>query len=136
MIEHKIAHLTLIQNVITRMAGNSFLVKGWVITVVAALGAFFTGNPDARVLMIALGVTIVFWFMDGYYLYLERSYRLLYESVANDHFQGSPFQMSVREKNSFGKLMLSIFSLAQVVFYTPIMCVVVFHILKIVFATA
>ena len=35
-MESKIAHLEMVQAVITRMAGNSFLIKGWSVTLVAA----------------------------------------------------------------------------------------------------
>ena len=38
-MESKIAHLKMVQAVITRMAGNSFLIKGWSVTLVAALFA-------------------------------------------------------------------------------------------------
>ena len=38
-MESKIAYLQMIQAVIARMAGNSFLIKGWSVTLVAALFA-------------------------------------------------------------------------------------------------
>ena len=38
--ETKIRYLELIQNVITRMANNSFMLKGWAITLVAAIFAY------------------------------------------------------------------------------------------------
>ena len=37
-MENKRAHLEMIQAVITRMAGNSFLIKGWSVTLVATEG--------------------------------------------------------------------------------------------------
>ena len=39
----KIAHLQMIQAVITRLAGNSFMVKRWSLTLVVALLALAAG---------------------------------------------------------------------------------------------
>ncbi len=38
-MEAKLKHLELSQGVINRMAGNSFLLKGWSVTLVSALFA-------------------------------------------------------------------------------------------------
>jgi hypothetical protein len=35
-MDKKISHLQMLQAVITRMAGNSFLLKGWSVTLVSA----------------------------------------------------------------------------------------------------
>ena len=42
----EIAHLQMIQAVITRMASNSFLIKGWSVTLVAALFALAAANTN------------------------------------------------------------------------------------------
>ena len=44
MMEVKLKHLEMIQAVITRMAKNSFLLKGWSITLTAAIFALGTGT--------------------------------------------------------------------------------------------
>ena len=46
-MESKIAYLQMIQAVIARMAGNSFLIKGWSVTLVAALFALAAANTNA-----------------------------------------------------------------------------------------
>lgn len=78
-------HLEFIQNVITRMNSNSFSLKGLMITVVAALSAFFVGNYDQTTgiiyLAIAILLVVVFWFLDAYYLMMERQYRRLYNDA-------------------------------------------------------
>ena len=48
MNEATIRHLEFIQNVITRMNTNSFLIKGWMITLVSALFVFAAKDSDAR----------------------------------------------------------------------------------------
>lgn len=75
-------HLTLIQGVVTRMAANSFLIKGWTITLVAGLSAFASEKSDRSLAWIAVGVVIVFAFLDAFYLAIERAYRTLYADVA------------------------------------------------------
>jgi hypothetical protein len=74
-------HLKLIQAVIMRLAGNSFLLKGWSVTLVAGLAALTKTQGDRSFAWIALGVVAVFWFLDSYYLALERAYRDLYRDV-------------------------------------------------------
>ena len=41
MNEKKLKHLELIQGVITRMSGNLFTLRGWMITIVVGLSALF-----------------------------------------------------------------------------------------------
>lgn len=81
-------HLAFIQDVITRMNSNSFNLKGLTITIVAALGAFFVNDYDEGTavvyLAIALLLVLIFWFLDAYYLKMERQYRLLYEAAVKD----------------------------------------------------
>ena len=90
-----IEHLKLIQNVITRMAGNSFLIKGWSVTLVAGLGAVAKSQNEAGVAWIAAGVVVVFAILDAFYLALERAYRDLYRRVAADSPDVKPWSLEV-----------------------------------------
>jgi hypothetical protein len=64
------------------MAQNSFVFKGWAITIAAGLSAFGAADTKHALLVIALVTSIVFWGLDGYYLWLERAFIKLYETVA------------------------------------------------------
>jgi hypothetical protein len=75
-MENKRLHLELIQVVINRMANNSFLLKGWSITLISALLALTTIKP-----VIALLPAFMFWLLDGYFLHQELLYRKLYDTV-------------------------------------------------------
>jgi len=83
--DSKLKHLEFIQGVITRMSTNSFLFKGWAITVAVGLSAFAT-TSSSRATKAALGAAIVstflFWGLDGYYLWIECRYRCLYKRIA------------------------------------------------------
>ena len=81
-MEAKLKHLEFVQAAISRMAQNSFLFKGWAITIAAGLSAFGAANTKHALLVIALLSTVVFWGLDGYYLWLERAFICLYEKVA------------------------------------------------------
>ena len=77
----KLAHLQMIQAVVTRMAGNSFLIKGWSITLVAALFALAAANTNELFIYLAYFPTFMFWALDAYFLRQERLFRKLYDHV-------------------------------------------------------
>jgi hypothetical protein len=81
-MEAKLKHLDFIQAAISRMATNSFLFKGWAITIAAALSAFATVETKAALLTIAVLSTMMFWSLDGYYLWLERGFVRLHNEVS------------------------------------------------------
>ena len=83
MAENKLKHLEFIQNVITRMNGNSFLIKGWTITLASALFALAAKDANLNFILISYFGIIIFWILDGFYLSQERQYRELYGEVAN-----------------------------------------------------
>ena len=71
----------MIQGIITRMASNSFSLKGWAVTLVAAIFALTWANISRGFLLIALIPIFAFWALDAYYLNLERKNRKLYDKV-------------------------------------------------------
>ena len=82
-MEAKLKHLEMIQAVISRMAHNSFLLKGWSVTLVAAIFALAaTRDTDTLfIVIIALLPTLMFWGLDAYFLRQERLFRRLYDHV-------------------------------------------------------
>jgi hypothetical protein len=80
-MENKLKHLEFIQNVISRMSSNSFLVKGWAVTLVAALFALAAKDSNVRFIYVAYLPVLAFWFLDTFFLRQEKLYRNLYNSV-------------------------------------------------------
>lgn len=80
-MEPKIAHLQMVQGVINRMAGNSFLIKGWSVTLVAALFALAAAEANTLFVYLAYFPSIAFWALDAYFLRQERLFRKLYDHV-------------------------------------------------------
>ena len=82
---NRIKHLEFIQNVITRHNTNSFMIKGWTITITAALFALAGTIKEPFVALISIFPICVFWYLDSIFLTNERCYRSLYECVINDY---------------------------------------------------
>jgi len=122
-IDAKLKHLEFIQAVITRMATNSFLFKGWAITIAAALSGFAAVDSKHGLLVIALVSTLMFWALDGYYLWLERCFIALYQLVAARSEEAVDFSMQVDKSHAFCKWFKTLRRPHLVVFYGSIIAV-------------
>lgn len=80
-------HLELIQAVITRMAQNSFLIRGWSVTLVSALFALAAKDADQRFVLVSYFPCVLFWCLDAYYLSQERRFRSLYDSARKGNIE-------------------------------------------------
>ncbi|MBP7795233.1 MAG: hypothetical protein KA059_00430 [Elusimicrobiales bacterium] len=80
-MESKIKYLEMIQNIINRMANNSFLLKEWSVILVSALFALSANDSNIVFISVAFFPIIVFWILDGYFLKIEREYRKFYDKV-------------------------------------------------------
>ena len=77
----KIKHLELIQGVINRLAANSFRIKGWAVILVSALLALLIRENQAGLAWVGFVPVLIFWGLDGYFLWQERLFRDLYDHV-------------------------------------------------------
>jgi hypothetical protein len=93
-------HLELIQAIVGRMAGNSFLLKGWSVTIAAALFALAAKDSNPRLAWIALLPGLAFWGLDAYYLRQERLYRCLYDAVRTGKGANDPFTLDASRFNT------------------------------------
>lgn len=99
--EAKLKHLDFIQAAIARMANNSFVFKGWAITIATGLAAFAAFDTRKALLAIALVTTALFWGLDGYYLWLERGFVELHKTVAGKANDAIDFNMAVNKHRAF-----------------------------------
>lgn len=96
-MEKDILHkeIDLIQGVITRMANNSFLLKGWIVSLIAVLLALTKDTIVATQLsyfcIILLIPVFVFWYLDAFFLHKERCYIKLYEWVISNRQTSNNF---------------------------------------------
>ncbi|MFC1555219.1 hypothetical protein ACFL7D_11350 [candidate division KSB1 bacterium] len=94
-IESKIAHLGYIQDVIKRMGSNSFLIKGWSVTLVSALFALYVNSSNVQFLTLAFIPALIFWGLDGYFLSIESTYRKHYDHVRIKNPEEIDFSMDI-----------------------------------------
>ncbi len=120
-LKPKIEHLKFIQAVIARMGANSLLLKGWTVTLVAALFAFGANGADRVFIVIVWAPVLVFAGLDAYLLRRERLYRLLHDKVAAQaDMDMADFILTTREFRSAATWRGAIASGTILGFYLPV----------------
>jgi hypothetical protein len=94
-IEAKLKHLEFIQNTISRMAHNSFLLKGWVITLLGAIFGLNKDGIDFKIVWIGIFLIFIFWALDAYFLAQERYFRGRYDEVREKEIDEIDFSMKL-----------------------------------------
>lgn len=102
-MDAKLKHMEFIQAVISRMSTSSFVFKGWAITIAAGLSAFAAADTRVALLVIALISTLMFWGLDGYYLWLERCFVALYQKVSRLGPDDIDFSMTIDKEHAVCK---------------------------------
>lgn len=90
----RIKHLEFLQTTIARQASHSFAIKGWSLTVAAALYAYTATHLTWWMAVVSLLPPTVFAGLDAYYLRQERLFRALYREVANPVTEVAMFDMN------------------------------------------
>ena len=124
-MENKQKHLEFIQNIINRMAHNSFNLKRWTIMVVVALILFIKNTDVDYTLLISFPV-VIFWILDGYFLSRERLFRSLYDNVRMLNEKEIDFSMDTRKytKNTCTGWLHSLFAKTLLIFYLPLVILI------------
>ncbi|WP_143961313.1 hypothetical protein [Litoribacter populi] len=117
MDNHKIKHLEFIQNVISRMNSNSFLIKGWSITLISALFALAAKDANINYVLVAYIVIPVFWVIDGFFISTERKFRDLYKTVAVKQESNIDFSMDTTQHEEGNSWICGVFSWTLIPFY-------------------
>ena len=114
-------YLSILQNVISRMASNSASCKTWCITLVSAILVLVVDKGKPEYIFISLIPVLIFLFLDSYYLALERQFRDLYnvfikklhnnEATVEDVFIVSP------SKHIVCSIFKAVFSISTLPFY-------------------
>ncbi len=103
MSEKKIKYLEFIQNTITRMSTNSFIIKGWCITIFAAVYTLANKDSDKSYNLINYIIIPLFWYLNSYFLQNERKYRILYDNVRMLDEDNIDFSMEISHNNFINK---------------------------------
>lgn len=116
-MERKLKHLEFIQDAITRMANNSFLLKGWSVTIVGALLALSVNESDNAFIAVSAVILLYFWLLDSFYLHKEKLFIEVYKLVAAKSVEDINFDMSFKQLESKGSIWRCAFSPSMVMFY-------------------
>lgn len=124
-------YLEFIQNIISRMANNSFLIKGWSVTLVAALFALAAKDSNTDYAQLAYFPAIMFAFLDAYYLYQERLFRDLFKEAAANKIEKHDMSTKRYTEGLWGfrklwKYLRSLLSLTILLFHGGIIIGVVY----------
>lgn len=126
-IIHK--EIDLIQNCINRMAQNSFLLKGWTVSLVAVIIALAKDFDFTHLCLLLLLPVICFWYLDAFFLRTEKLYRKMYEWVINNRNNTDEFLYDLdphRFKKEVSCELYIMFSKTLLVFYGIPMITLIF----------
>ena len=124
-----IAHLEMLQGIINRMARNSASCKQWCLTLVAAVIFLIARSGNPEYVTIAFIPIVLFYWLDSYYLLLERSFRNHHTEFTtrlhqdkltpSDLYQFSP----PRLKNQYWAYLEALSSISAAPFYLSLLMV-------------
>lgn len=143
MDDRVLKHLEFVQNTINRMSTNSFIIKGWAITLVGIILGInkLEGNYIFEYaqynfpveIVVILVVIILFWLINAYFLQQERRYISIYSKTIEQFNTPNSLILDMNFKNYFPSnsnkfiywtfaiascvgAMISVFSFGQIIF--------------------
>ena len=127
--EYMLKEIEIIQDIIKRMAFNSFMIKGWAITLVVVALLLKGTKHQVGIAFIPL---LVFWFLDAYFLWQERLYRKLYEWVIDNRLKTDEYLFDMNAYRFEDKVQSRVrimFSTTLGWFYGSIVILIVIYVL-------
>ena len=117
--ENRIRYLEAIQSVINRLSNISFILKGWAVSLVAGLIALSASGSNQRYALIAYIPIAVFWFLDAYFLMMERQFCELFSRNTDLSQQLEQFTIK-RNKGNIVIFVKAFFSITMMLTYIPL----------------
>jgi len=135
LILHK--EIDLIQDCIKRMASNSFLIKGWMLSISGIILAIVFNKDVANVYPATWIVAVIilsFWYLDAHFLRIERMFRKLYSWVIENRKTSEEYMYDLnpqRFENNVASLWVVMWSDTLWIFYfIPLMAIVIINAIK------
>ena len=111
MDDKVLKHLEFIQNTINRMSTNSFIIKGWAITLIGVIISFteiegrylfYNSSYNFSIEMVILLLVIVlFWSFNAYFLQQERKYISIYTKTIEQFNSNNSLILDMNFENYF-----------------------------------
>ena len=107
--EVSIAHMSMVQGIVTRLETNCFTLKAIAMTLAVALLAFLGSikNPNWVYPLAGCLPVCVFWIMDAQYQRLGRAFRKLFDEIRLHKIE-VPFSMNIDSYLKVGQTILRI----------------------------
>jgi hypothetical protein len=125
LVQLRLAHLGMIQAVVTRMSGFSAGIKNFCVTITVALAALWLQKPNSFVLALDMIVIISFAALDAYYLAVERHFVSVYKRVSARPIDDATDLAIPGPTASFSAMKRATISLSIVGFYVPFLAALV-----------
>ena len=133
---YMLKEIDIIQGIINRMASNSFMIKGWAITLVVATLLLKGNNYQTLIAFVPL---LAFWILDTFFLQTERKYRKLHKWVIKNRLKTSEFILDMdtnrlqRDKNYDNEYKVDskikiAFSITLITFYGSILIILIVYV--------
>ena len=108
------------------------MLKGWAVTLVAGVFVLAVKDSNPLYFLIAYIPVALFWFLDSYYLQLERKFHVLYKRVGSCEKPDLTFCIKTPDPCSKDKTMhcQSLFSITEVWFYVPVALLIAFVVVR------
>lgn len=139
--------IDLVQNCITRMGQNSFNIKGWLIALIIAVIALLPENINTKyICLIVCGVSLIFWYLDAFFLKTEKLYRWKYDWLIVNrlktdeyYYNLNPYEKNMwllnddQSKKKEPCVIRIMFTKTLIPFYMPIILIALFVFIKATF---
>lgn len=117
--EARIRYLEAIQRVVDRLSNTSFILKGWAVSLVAGLMALSASGSNQGYALLAYIPITVFWFLDAYFLMMERQYRDMFNRNIDLSQKLEKFTLK-RDKGNIVIFVKALFSITMLLTYIPL----------------
>jgi len=131
--EFMLKEIEIIQDIIKRMASNSFAIKRWTIALVII--TLLLKGSKYQVLLAFIPI-LVFWFLDAYFLWQERLYRRLYNWVIKNRMNTDEYLFDMnayRFKDEEQSILGVMFSITLLLFYGSLFILILIYFTLIYF---
>lgn len=125
--EYMLKEIEIIQDIIKRIAFNSFMIKGLAITLIVITLLIKQATSQIWIAFIPF---LSFWFLDAYFLWQERMYRKLYDWVRQNRLKTEEYLFDMdayRFKKEVAPRLKVMFSITLSWFYLSIVVLILVY---------
>ncbi len=114
------------QNIIKRFTVQSFAIKGFSLTFLGLIINILVSTKSIAISIVMAVSVIIFWYLDAYYLKMERVYRRLeenYEPIKGFNYKNYPEINETTIKVAMSRTILPIYMVQLILILTVILVI-------------